>query len=61
MITEEIIEEKISEIIHNNNLDEDAVETIVLIMKELAAAPQSVDPIGTIDRTIDMICEERFG
>lgn len=59
MITEEIIEEKIAEIIQNTASGA-AVETIVLIMKELAVAPRSVDPIVTIDRTIDMICKERF-
>lgn len=60
MITESIIDEKIRDIINSNN-ETDAVETIVLIMKELAVIPQSVDVLGSIDRTIDMVCEERFG
>lgn len=60
MTFEETIADKIREIFHDNN-ENDAVDTILLILKELSVQPQSVKPLETIDRTIDMICEEKFG
>lgn len=60
MTFEETIADKIREIFHDNN-ENDAVDTILLILKELSVQPQSVNPLETIDRTIDLICEEKFG
>jgi len=61
MIFEETIADKIREIIYHDNNENDAIDTIVLILKELSVQPQSVKPLETINRTIDMICEEKFG
>lgn len=60
MISEETIGEKIRDIIHSNN-ENDLVDTIVLILKELAVSPESVDALSLIDKKIDLICEEKFG
>lgn len=60
MIFEETIADKIREIFHDNN-ENDAIDTIVLILKELSVQPQSIKPLETINRTIEMICEENFG
>lgn len=54
------IKEKINEIFNENDINT-AVEVIFQVMKELVCLPQSVDPEGSIDRTIDMVCEETFG
>lgn len=52
--------DKIEEVI-NNNSTYAAADLIYSIMLELVQSPQSVHPALTIDRTIDMACEEKFG
>lgn len=51
---------KIEEIIRDN-ATVIAADLIYSIMLELAKSPQSVNPALTIDRTVDMVCEEKFG
>ena len=51
--------EKIKEIISEND-DNISAEVLYKIMQELADFPQSIDKQKTINKTIDMVCEEFF-
>lgn len=50
---------KIKEIISENDNNTSA-EVLYKIMQELADSPQSMDKQKTINKTIDMVCEEFF-
>jgi hypothetical protein len=54
------INTKIADIIYGNDLTT-AAEVIGMIMLELARSPASLDPSASVDRSIDMVCEEQFG
>lgn len=57
------IKEKIKDILIENDT-ESAAELIKNIMLQLAEQPACIDGVGrvrSVDRTIDMICEETFG
>jgi len=60
MNTNEIIIDKIMEIIKEND-DYTAADVIKNIMLELASVGGNVDREGSVNRTIDMVCEETFG
>lgn len=55
-----VIQEKIKDIIVEND-PMTATEVLKKIMLELANSPVSLDREQTVDRTIDMVCEECFG
>lgn len=55
-----VAKSKIEEII-NENATIVAADLIYSVMLELAQSPQSVHPALTVDRTVDLVCEEKFG
>lgn len=55
-----VIQDKIREIILEND-PMTATEVLKRIMLELANSPASLNREQTVDRTIDMVCEECFG
>lgn len=54
------VEEKIAEVICGNDTYT-AAALLYQMMIDLAQGPQSNDAVTTVDRMIDLVCEEHFG